>query len=100
MQVAVEQLPNKMMALRPILSLKSPHGQAAVPTAKEEAAACCAMPLKFLITRFTLRVQFFGRNKFFFQTLGRSELDLHSLPQVHRMRHSSDWTGAGVAITV
>lgn len=39
MQVAVEQLPNKMMALRPILSLSRPQGQAAVPTANEDAAA-------------------------------------------------------------
>ena len=40
MQVAVEQLPKRMIALRPILSLRRPHGQAAMPTANEEAAAC------------------------------------------------------------
>ena len=50
MQVAVEQLPNRMMALRPILSLRSPQGQAAVPTAKDEAAACWATPLRSLRT--------------------------------------------------
>ena len=51
MQVAVEQLPNRMMALRPILSLKRPHGQAAMPTAKEDAAACCTI----IISTFQLR---------------------------------------------
>ena len=40
MQAAVAQLPIRMTFFLPILSENLPQGHAAVPTAKEEAAAC------------------------------------------------------------
>ena len=40
MQDAVQQLPNRMIGLRPILLLNLPQGHAPIPIAKEEAPAC------------------------------------------------------------